>query len=77
MGKCEEEGLTATEVSLRWVMEHSELGEGDGVILGATKAGQLEGNVGFCGKGKLSGELVRACEELWGAVEGRLEGMFG
>ncbi|KAK0105021.1 hypothetical protein ONS95_004610 [Cadophora gregata] len=63
--RCEEKGVSATEVSLRWVMWHGVLGEGDGVILGATKEDQLRGNVESCRKGRLDDEVVEACEELW------------
>ncbi|KAE8446463.1 hypothetical protein EG329_011926 [Mollisiaceae sp. DMI_Dod_QoI] len=67
--KCEAAGLTPTEVSLRWIMHHSVLGEGDGIILGASKVDQLRGNVEFCRKGPLDGEMVKACEELWRDVK--------
>ncbi|KAH7311092.1 putative aldo/keto reductase [Rhexocercosporidium sp. MPI-PUGE-AT-0058] len=70
MKKCEEKGLTATEVSLRWIMWHGVLGEGDAVILGATREEQLKGNVEFCRKGRLDEDLVAACEELWSKVKG-------
>ncbi|CZR53501.1 related to aflatoxin B1 aldehyde reductase [Phialocephala subalpina] len=73
MDKCKEKGLSSTEVSLRWIMHHSELGEGDGIILGATKVTQLKGNVEFCRKGRLDEGLVEACEELWGRVRGEME----
>ncbi|PVH74887.1 putative aldo/keto reductase [Cadophora sp. DSE1049] len=70
--RCEEKGVSATEVSLRWIIWHGALGEGDGVILGATKEDQLRGNVEFCRKGKLDDELVEACEELWREGKGLL-----
>jgi len=70
--RCEEKGVSATEVSLRWIMWHGVLGEGDGVILGATKAEQLRGNVEFCRMGKLDDELVEACEALWREGKGLL-----
>ena len=53
-------------------MWHGVLGEGDGVILGATKAEQLRGNVEFCRMGKLDDELVEACEALWREGKGLL-----
>lgn len=34
---CEKAGMTSTEVSLRWLMHHSELGDGDALILGASR----------------------------------------
>jgi len=66
---CEEKGTNSTEASLRWIMHHSVLGEGDGIILGATRIDQLKGNVEMCKKGPLDEELVNAVEELWEAVK--------
>lgn len=63
---CDEEGVTLSEASLRWLVWHSKLGEGDAVILGATKEGQLESSVKDAGKGPL-GDRVRE------AVEGMLK----
>lgn len=56
--------MTPTEVSLRWIMNHSFLQEGDGIIFGATKVEQLRGNVELCKKGPLNAEMVGACDEL-------------
>ncbi len=43
-------GVSATSVALRWVVWHSLLGEGDGVILGAMSEEMIRGNVGFIEK---------------------------
>ena len=37
--------LRLTEIALRWVQHHSVLGPGDGIILGASSAAQLEQNI--------------------------------
>lgn len=66
---CEETGTNSTEVSLRWIMHHSVLGEGDGIILGASRIDHLKGNVEMCRKGPLNGEMVQAVEELWETVK--------
>jgi aflatoxin B1 aldehyde reductase len=66
---CEETGTNSTEVSLRWIVHHSVLGEGDGIILGASRIDQLKGNVEMCGKGPLDGEMVPTAEELWETVK--------
>lgn len=63
---CDEEGVSLQEASLRWLIFHSQLGEGDAVILGATKQGQLESNLKDARKGPL-GDRVRL------AVEGILK----
>jgi len=69
--RCEEHGINSTEASLRWIMYHSFLGEGDGIIVGATRVDQLKGNIEKCAKGPLGEALVKAAEELWDSVKGR------
>jgi aflatoxin B1 aldehyde reductase len=66
---CEERGISSTEASLRWIMHHSVLEEGDGIILGASRVDQLKGNVEMCGKGPLDDELLEMVEELWETVK--------
>jgi aflatoxin B1 aldehyde reductase len=41
-GATEELGITPIEAALRWVVYHSALRDGDGVILGASKEVQIE-----------------------------------
>jgi aflatoxin B1 aldehyde reductase len=65
----EEKGITSTEASLRWIMHHSVLGEGDGIILGASSVDQLKGNVEMCGKGPLDEDLLKLVDELWDTVK--------
>ncbi|KUJ08208.1 putative aldo/keto reductase [Mollisia scopiformis] len=74
--KCEAAGMTPTEVSLRWIMNHSELRDGDAIILGATKVDQLRSNVELCRKGPLDAETLEACEELWRKVKGDMPDLF-
>jgi aflatoxin B1 aldehyde reductase len=62
---CQEHHLSLTEVSLRWLMHHSALKEGDAIILGAKTLQQLEGNVAGCRKPPLPNELVKAVEQMW------------
>ncbi|KAJ0124838.1 hypothetical protein J7T55_006181 [Diaporthe amygdali] len=61
---CDEEGVSLQEASLRWLVWQSKLGEGDAVILGATKEGQLESNVKDARKGPLGQRVKEAVEEL-------------
>ncbi|KAF8858732.1 putative aldo/keto reductase [Acephala macrosclerotiorum] len=75
--KCEAAGSTPTEVSPRWIMHHSALGEGDAIILGATKVDQLRSNVELCRKGRLGENMIEACEELWRKVNGTIDELFG
>lgn len=67
--KCDAAGATPTEVSLRWIVHHSALGEGDAIILGASRLDQLRSNVEFYKKGRLDDRLLEAYEELWKGVE--------
>ena len=62
--------VTSLEVAIRWIMHHSTLGDGDGIILGASKVEQLRQTVMFARKGPLPEELVRLAEDLWTAVNG-------
>ena len=62
--------VTSLEVAIRWMMYHSALGDGDGIVLGAFKAGQLRQTVAMANKGPLPEELLRVAESLWTAVNG-------
>lgn len=59
--------VTMTEASLRWMLHHSVLSgtEGDGVILGASKAEQLEQNLRAVAGGALDAEVVKAFDGAW------------
>lgn len=70
---CMAHGLALAEVSLRWIIHHSALGPGDGVILGAKRIEQLEDNVRDCRKKPLTKELVEAVETMWKNVEGEMQ----
>ncbi|KUI67931.1 putative carboxylesterase 15 [Cytospora mali] len=65
------EGLTATEVALRWVAYHSALGGGDAIILGASKTAQIRESVSRIRKGGLSPQLIGMAEEIWEAARTR------
>lgn len=56
------------EASLRWIMNHSALRDGDAIIVGATRIDQLEANVEDAGKGPLEGDVLEAVEGLWKIV---------
>jgi aflatoxin B1 aldehyde reductase len=66
---CGERGMNSTEASLRWITFHSVLGEGDGIILGASSVNQLKGNVEMCKKGKLDENLLKLVKELRDTVK--------
>lgn len=60
--------LSLTEVSMSWLMFHSKLGEGDGVIIGGSRVEQIERNLADVGKGRLSEDVVEMVERAWGMV---------
>jgi len=64
--------MSSTEASLRWLMYHSALREGDGIIIGATSVDQLKGNLEMVRKGPLDREIIQAVEELWESVRGEI-----
>lgn len=55
---------------MRWLVFHSKLGEGDGVIIGGSRVGQIEGNLLDVRKGRLEEGVVGMVEEVWGRVRG-------
>lgn len=61
--------LTPLEVAVRWIVHHSALKEGDGVILGASKTHQIQQTVAFIKKGPLPDEIITLTDELWGDVK--------
>jgi aflatoxin B1 aldehyde reductase len=61
---CNKHDVSTSEVSLRWLMHHSALGEQDAIIPGAKTFQQLEGNVADCKKGPLPHELLEAVEQM-------------
>lgn len=62
--------LTSIEVAVRWLAHHSELRDGDGIVLGASKTVQIRETVLMIAKGPLPGDVVKIAENLWSAVEG-------
>lgn len=63
-------GLTMLETALRWTIHHSALntrakGGNDGVVMGVSNFGQLEGNLRDFEKGPLPEEVVAALEKAW------------
>ncbi|RDW65583.1 hypothetical protein BP5796_10275 [Coleophoma crateriformis] len=70
-----EELLTGSEISmpeaaLRWLFHHSMLREPDSVLLGASKAQQIETNMRQIAKGPLPDAIVVGLGSLWADVEG-------
>ncbi len=63
-------GLGIAEAALRWLVHHSQLGEGDALVLGATGKEQVERNVGWIARGELEGDVVGMFERVWEGVGG-------
>jgi aflatoxin B1 aldehyde reductase len=65
-------GLTDAEVALRWLEHHSLMKKelGDAIIVGASSAGHLEGNLADLEKGPLPEEVMDALEQAWLKVKG-------
>ncbi|KAK8054321.1 aldo keto protein [Apiospora saccharicola] len=63
------QGLTPTEMALRWLAHHSSLEDDDGVIIGASELQQIIDTVGLIRKGPLPDTLIPLVEELWSGVE--------
>ncbi|KAI0161803.1 putative oxidoreductase [Hypoxylon sp. FL1284] len=64
------QGLTPVEVAIRWLMYHSALGDEDGVVLGASKTGQVVDLVNLIRKGPLPEPVLPLADELWSGVQG-------
>ncbi|KAL7914265.1 NADP-dependent oxidoreductase domain-containing protein [Trichoderma velutinum] len=60
--------LTLQEAALRWIVNHSALREGDGVIIGAKRVDQLESNVKDSRAGPLPENVRDTIEGLWAEV---------
>ncbi|KAL8660691.1 MAG: hypothetical protein Q9202_006305 [Teloschistes flavicans] len=68
--KVKSHGLTPIEVAVRWIAHHSALGDGDGIIIGASKTAQVEETAAMIGRGALPREVVEVAEGVWDAVGG-------
>lgn len=68
--KVKSHGLTSIEVAVRWIAHHSALGDGDGIIIGASKTAQVEETAAMIGRGALPREVVEVAEGVWDAVGG-------
>ena len=65
LAALEPHGITPGEAALRWICYHSALGEGDGIILGASRIEQVRQNAADIEKGALPEAVVKEIEELW------------
>jgi aryl-alcohol dehydrogenase-like predicted oxidoreductase len=70
-GIARDEGVSKAELAYRWIMYNSALKAefGDGIVIGASNAGQLEQTLVACAKGPLSEGVVRRIEAIWEIVK--------
>lgn len=68
-GQVREKGLTMTEVAVRLAVHQLALGDNDAVIIGASKAAQLEETVRMIRKGPLPAEFLELADELWDTLK--------
>lgn len=66
---CEKQGISMVDASLRWVIYHSQLGDGDGIIIGGSKIPQIESNINGINGGPLPDELRVAVDSMWDEVK--------
>jgi len=75
-GKPAEEKITMVDVALRWMLHHSYLIKGDGIILGFSKTHQLQANLAAWHGGPLPQQLVEACDLAWEMAKPVAESYF-
>lgn len=65
-------GMSTAEASLRWARYHSKLcgNTGDAIVVAATSAGQLEGNLKALNNGPLPAEMIKAFDDGWSIARG-------
>ncbi|KAB5554911.1 NADP-dependent oxidoreductase domain-containing protein [Coniochaeta sp. 2T2.1] len=61
-------GMSPAEAGLRWLVWHSGLGEGDGVVLGGGRGEEVRENVRAVERGELPEEIVKGMERIWEGV---------
>ncbi len=69
VGEAADPPVSPHEAALRWIMHHSALQAGDGIIIGAKRVDQLVSNVADARKGPLGHEVLDAVEGLWDLVK--------
>ncbi len=61
------EGLSLTELALRWCLDHSFV---DSILIGISKMSHLENNTRIFEKPPLSEEAMKKCDEVWKEISG-------
>ncbi|KAK8054664.1 hypothetical protein PG994_009731 [Apiospora phragmitis] len=64
----EPHGLTKTDVAMRWLAFHFQLGPDDAIIFGASKIAQARQTVAAVTQGPLPDDVVVALDDVWKAL---------
>jgi aryl-alcohol dehydrogenase-like predicted oxidoreductase len=67
--RCKKLNIKPSEACFSWLLNHSQLKEGDAIILGASSMEQLLENLHDSRGVQLSADMVQELENLWKAVE--------
>jgi aflatoxin B1 aldehyde reductase len=72
---CREHGIAMSDASIRWVAFHSNLGNEDVIVFGASKLAHIETTVSAIASGPLPKELAERMEEVWEICRNDSEGL--
>ena len=64
---AERAGRSLAGMAFAWLLHHT---RSEAVILGASRAEQLQQNLALCDQGPLDADTVRACDEVWRQLRG-------
>ena len=67
--QCEKFGVKPAEACYSWLLNYSQLQEGDAIILGASNVDQLLENLQNSKGVELNADVIQVLEDLWKAVE--------
>ena len=62
---AKEAGISGHAAALRWIIHHSQLQPGDGVIMAASSIQQLNDNLDALESGPLPSSVIEAFDDLW------------
>ncbi len=66
-GIARDSGKKLVELALQWVLSQDQV---DSVILGASRLEQLEENLKACQEARLTADVLKRCDEVWGRLRG-------
>lgn len=62
---AKDSGLSGHAAALRWIIHHSQLQTGGGLVVGASSIKQLNGNLDALEAGPLPESVLQAFDNLW------------